>query len=72
MHYLGYHLLHKLWRNPKANMVVLENDFGQLIDRNYYPLKLGIDTTSKGETEEGFEQQTVSGWNVHESVYLLW
>lgn len=47
MHYLGYHLLHKLWRNPKADMVVLENDFGQLIDRNYYPLKLGIETSSK-------------------------
>lgn len=47
MHYLGYHLLHKLWKEPKANMVGLENDFGQLIDRNYYPLKLGIETSSK-------------------------
>lgn len=47
MHYLGYHLLHKLWKEPKTNLVGLENDFGQLIDRNYYPLKLGIETSSK-------------------------
>jgi SEC-C motif/Nuclease-related domain len=47
MHYLGYHLLHKLWKDPKASMVALESDFGQLIDRNYYPLKLGIETSSK-------------------------
>jgi hypothetical protein len=47
MHYLGYHLLHKLWRNPEADTITLENDFGQLIDRNYYPLKLGIKTSSR-------------------------
>jgi hypothetical protein len=49
MHFLGYHLLHKLWKNPKADFVGIENDFGQLIDQNYYPFKLGIQTSKKSD-----------------------
>ena len=49
MHFLGYHLLHKLWKNPKADYVGIENDFGQLIDQNYYPFKLGIQTSVKSD-----------------------
>lgn len=47
MHFLGYHLLNKLWKNPKYHHVMLASDYGQLIDRNYYPLKIGIKTSSQ-------------------------
>lgn len=42
MHFLGYHLLHKLYRDPRYDYVAIDNDLGQIIDQNYYPLKLGI------------------------------
>lgn len=40
--YLGYHLSHKLWRIDGSDMVTLENDYGAIIDRNYYPYKTGV------------------------------
>lgn len=40
--FLGYHLLHKLWRDPKYDRMSLDTDFGSAIDRNYYPYKLGL------------------------------
>lgn len=40
--FLGYHLLHKLWRDPKYDRISLDTDFGSAIDRNYYPYKLGL------------------------------
>ncbi len=40
MVYLGYHLDKKLWKDPRYDMVIINNDFGQIIDRNYYPLKV--------------------------------
>jgi hypothetical protein len=40
--YLGYHLKCKLWRIEGFNGGMLNTDFGALIDRNYYPYKLGI------------------------------
>lgn len=47
MYFLGYHLINKLWKNPKYDFVMIDSEFGQLIDRNYYPLKLGIETPSE-------------------------
>tara|TARA_A100000171_G_scaffold52958_1_gene74632 strand:- start:8241 stop:10559 length:2319 start_codon:yes stop_codon:yes gene_type:complete len=49
MHYLGYHLTHKLWKESKYAFIQLDNSFGQLIDRNYYPYKLGIETSAKSD-----------------------
>lgn len=44
--YLGYHLVEKLWRFDEASHVTLCTDLGQLIDRNFFPYKAGIQTTS--------------------------
>lgn len=49
IHYLGYHLTNKLWRDAKADFIQIDTSLGQLIDRNYYPLKLGIETSPKGD-----------------------
>ena len=49
MAFLGYHLDQKLWEIPKMNMVMIENSFAQLIDRNYYPLKLGLEVSDEGD-----------------------
>jgi hypothetical protein len=49
MYFLGYHLLHKLWRDPEATHVVLDNEYGQLIDQNYYLFKLDINLPSKDD-----------------------
>ncbi len=43
MVYLGYHLKYKLSRISENHRKALWSDFGQLIDRNYYPYKLGIE-----------------------------
>lgn len=40
--YLGYHLDRKLWRVDGFDGGVLENNYGAIIDRNYYPYKIGI------------------------------
>ena len=50
MIYLGYHLENKLWKLPNSEGILLESDFGGLIDRNYYPLRLGIDVTDEGDS----------------------
>ncbi|MGN6603440.1 MAG: SEC-C metal-binding domain-containing protein [Ginsengibacter sp.] len=49
IHYLGYHLTNKLWRDTKADFIQIDTSLGQLIDRNYYPFKLGIETSSTGD-----------------------
>jgi len=49
MVFLGYHLDKKLWKIPKSDMVALDTDFGQLIDRNYYPLKAGLEISDEGD-----------------------
>lgn len=46
INYLGYHLTNKLWKDPKFDYYQLDTSLGQLVDRNYYPLKLGIKTSS--------------------------
>ena len=40
--YLGYHLQQKLWKIDGYDGGMLNTDFGALIDRNYYPYKIGI------------------------------
>ena len=47
--FLGYHLDQKLWKIPKSDGVALDTDFGQLIDRNYYPLKAGLEVSDEGD-----------------------
>jgi len=46
---LGYHLDRKLWKNPKCEMFAIDTDFGQLIDRNYYPLKAGLEVSDEDD-----------------------
>ncbi|WP_303918431.1 SEC-C domain-containing protein [Draconibacterium sediminis] len=50
IHFLAYHLINKLWKDPKLSFIQIDQSLGQLIDRNYYPLKLGIETSA--ETDE--------------------
>lgn len=47
--YLGYHLEKKLWKLPNKDFVILDNDFGGILDRNYYPLRLGVEITNEGD-----------------------
>lgn len=50
--FLGYHLLNKLWRDPKYDRMSLDTDFGSAIDRNYYPYKLGLLEKLPSETDD--------------------
>lgn len=62
MTFLGYHLDQKLWKIPKVNMCPIDTSFAQLIDRNYYPLKSGLEVSDEGDViknrwkNEHFEQ----------------
>ena len=47
--YLGYHLLHKLWDDGSRDFVMLDEDFAQCIDRNYYPQLIGADVSDEGD-----------------------
>ena len=49
MVFLGYHLDRKLWKLPKSDRVMIDTDFGQLIDRNYYPIKAGLEVSDDGD-----------------------
>lgn len=40
--YLGYHLREKLWKIDGYDGCKIENDFGGIIDRNYFPYKTGL------------------------------
>jgi hypothetical protein len=42
MIYLGYHLDQKLWKLEGSDQVMLDTDYGGIIDRNYYPYKTGL------------------------------
>lgn len=59
--YLGYHLDRKLWKSPNTNFFVIDSSFGQVIDRNYYPKKAGLDVSDEGDViknrwkNEGFD-----------------
>lgn len=49
MTFLGYHLDQKLWKIPKVDMYTIDTSFAQLIDRNYYPLKSGLEVSDEGD-----------------------
>jgi len=49
MSYLGYHLERKLWKIPKYNLCTIEGSFASIIDRNYYPMKIGAKVSDKGD-----------------------
>lgn len=40
--FLGFHLKHKLWPIESSDGVLIDNEYGKFIDRNYYPYKLGV------------------------------
>lgn len=50
MIYLGYHLENKLWKVPNNDFVVLDADIGGIIDRNYYPFRLGVEISDEGDS----------------------
>jgi len=50
MSFLGYHLRQKLWKIPKADGCLIATSFAQLVDRNYYPLKAGLEVSDDGDT----------------------
>lgn len=47
--FLGYHLDKKLWKTPNKDMCGIDNSYGQLIDRNYFPLKAGLEISDEGD-----------------------
>jgi len=47
--FLGYHLLNKLWKDPKHIIYPITNYYAQLIERNYYPLKAGLKVSDEGD-----------------------
>lgn len=49
MYFLGYHLINKLWKSPEYGFVMITSEYGQLIDRNYYPFKIGLETSAKSD-----------------------
>lgn len=79
--FLGYHLLHKLWRDPKYDRMSLDTDFGSAIDRNYYPYKLGLLERLPSETDgianswrnPEFEQlcDVIRSQNIPEAIDIL-
>lgn len=50
MSYLGYHLTKKLWKHEEADFVGLDNTQAQIIDRNYFPFKAGIEVSDDGDS----------------------
>jgi len=50
MSFLGYHLEQKLWKIPKVDGCLIATSFAQLVDRNYYPLKAGLEVSDDGDT----------------------
>lgn len=50
MSFLGYHLDQKLGELPKGDMYIINASFAQLIDRNYCPLKLGLEVSDESDS----------------------
>ncbi len=48
---LGFHLCHKLWREPSKTRALVTNDFASIIDQDYYPKFARLDV--EGNTEGG-------------------
>ena len=49
MDFLGYHLCNKLWKIPDKDLEGIDKRFGALIDRNYYPFKMGLEVSDEGD-----------------------
>jgi hypothetical protein len=49
MSFLGFHLSQKLWKTPKVDRQMISSSYAQLIDRNYYPFKVGLDVSEEGD-----------------------
>lgn len=49
MVYLGFHLKRKLCKDTKHDYVGIDNDYGLLIDRNYYPFKSNFKVPNDGD-----------------------
>ena len=48
--FLSHHLIKKLWKDPKCPFrFVLNQDLSQIINRNYVPLREGINVSDKGD-----------------------
>ncbi len=47
--FLGYHLIEGLKKLPGVDIFNILNDYGQQIDRNFYPLKEKINVKDKGD-----------------------
>ena len=51
-----------MWKTPNTNFFVIDSSYGQLIDRNYYPKKAGLDISDEGDAiknkwkNEGFDK----------------
>ncbi len=48
--FLWFHLENKLWVDEKYNMCAIDNQFWNIIDRNYYPYKVWLKISDKGDT----------------------
>jgi hypothetical protein len=46
---LGYHLTNKIYKPPDSSIISVDSSFAQLIDRNYYPYKAGLNISNKGD-----------------------
>ena len=50
MVFLGFHLAQRLCKPHNADFCALESQWGQAIDRNYYPFKAGLHVPDDGDT----------------------
>lgn len=50
MDILGYHLTNGLYKTPRFTNCHIDSSFAQMIDRNYYPVKTGIDVSDEGDS----------------------
>lgn len=73
MAFLGYHLDQKLWKIADADFCGINSDFAQLIDRNYFPIRAGIQVSDEGDDiqhrwkNKQFEQLCTELNNINES-----
>jgi len=65
MSLLGYHLTHKLWRDPTKARMFIDDSFASDIDQNYYP------TFANLTVEQGIEDRIATRWR-NSDFELLW
>jgi len=82
MSFLAYHLEQKLWKIPKVDCYMIDSSYAQLIDRNYYPLKAGLEVSDDGDVikkrwkNENFDQlcnqlKTLSHAKITDIIFYL-